>query len=409
MLGGVNGFLKPIAFVALMLGLLQFAKEAPTLIKDLFAGGDLFKGLNLKPGVKQRIQDNEYAMRGINGISSGVGGAIGRVRTLKKDLKENEKLTFRKGVGGAIAGFNAGAIKGLSSKNRSLKMDDILNESVEGAQRAEDFKTARKQFFDGTAGKQFAKKFSDAYDDIGQIASDGKDSFDVQQANEVSRRVKVILDKVNDNENVKKAKEQKERVMAQLESEMAWKSDAEIRQAYTKYENDIYKTSAYQKSIKEAAQNAGVNTNDKVAMTAFAQSFYNQSKANFTSDDYRKLLKMGVLSEQDDNISRESKEALNKIDNIKAMATTIKNKNNETLRASNGHLNQNVVDSINQINGILSNLETNGSLSGTEISDLKTANKALSSVKKSKDNMDELRKLDKSSSSNTSSSGDSKK
>ena len=78
-----GGFLlKAIATVCLILGLLKFAKEAPNLIKTIFAsaGGGLLAGVDLKPGVKRRISENEYAMKGISTATGALGGAIGTVK-----------------------------------------------------------------------------------------------------------------------------------------------------------------------------------------------------------------------------------------------------------------------------------------------------------------------------------------
>lgn len=77
---GVDGgiFTKAIATVCLILGLLKFAKDAPQLFKTIFAsGGGLFAGLDWKPGMKRRVSENEYAMKGIGATTGLVSGALG--------------------------------------------------------------------------------------------------------------------------------------------------------------------------------------------------------------------------------------------------------------------------------------------------------------------------------------------
>lgn len=77
-----DGLTKCIATVCLILGMLQFAKDAPDLFKTLFSnGGNLFSGLNFSPKIRSHVESNPYAMKAIGmgtGMAGGVAGAIGK-------------------------------------------------------------------------------------------------------------------------------------------------------------------------------------------------------------------------------------------------------------------------------------------------------------------------------------------
>ena len=98
---------KGFAMVCLILGLLKFAKEAPDLVKTLFSnGGNLFAGMNLKPGVKKRIEENDYAMKGISTVTGGVGGMVGNA------FRAGNEFYRRHNQGTGNAANKAGAIGG---------------------------------------------------------------------------------------------------------------------------------------------------------------------------------------------------------------------------------------------------------------------------------------------------------
>ena len=48
--------------------------------------GGIMNGLDFKPGVKKRITDNEYAMKGASTAIGGAGGAIGNFGNAFFDL-----------------------------------------------------------------------------------------------------------------------------------------------------------------------------------------------------------------------------------------------------------------------------------------------------------------------------------
>lgn len=88
-----NLFVKIISTVILILGLLKFAKDAPSLFKAIFTtGGTLFDGLNLKAGVKSRIEDNPYAMKGLSYGASAAGRTRALFRTNYEDAQKQARF-----------------------------------------------------------------------------------------------------------------------------------------------------------------------------------------------------------------------------------------------------------------------------------------------------------------------------
>lgn len=106
----ITGIAKPIAMVAVLLGLLKFAKDAPELVKTLFSTG-AFGSLNLKPGVRGRVTSNEYAMRGLSGAGGLVFGGI--TSAVKQGRKRyNEIQTAEGGTGNKTRGLGRSVLQG---------------------------------------------------------------------------------------------------------------------------------------------------------------------------------------------------------------------------------------------------------------------------------------------------------
>lgn len=164
---GVKGdpFVKAITMVVLILGLLKFAKEAPELFKSLFDnGGGLFKGLNFKPGVKGRIESNEYAMKGMSAVTGAALGTVGnfaqRYRQAQFDKDGNEFKNSHKTFSALTAltaaprGLITGARSGLKNSSSTLKgLKDTGYSAIADAHTSEenafnrDFRTAIRQTY----------------------------------------------------------------------------------------------------------------------------------------------------------------------------------------------------------------------------------------------------------------------
>lgn len=149
-----GGFLtRALATVCLILGLLKFAKDAPQLFKTIFAsGGGLFAGMDWKPGMKRRVSENEYAMKGIGAATGIAAGGLGAGVMAFRNSRMNAQteggngalLANLKGLGaGARAmtrGAYAGAKNGLKNAPTEFSGKAIANsmgQSVNAGQAAE--------------------------------------------------------------------------------------------------------------------------------------------------------------------------------------------------------------------------------------------------------------------------------
>ncbi len=139
--------LKGITAVVLILGLLKFAKEAPELFKSIMDnGGNLFKGINFKPGARKRIEDNEYAMRGISVGAGLAGGAAGAVVKRWEQGGVNDDGTARKNMlpframaalTAAPRGVISGARSGWQTNMKKLNKESLKNTAAAGVAEAQ--------------------------------------------------------------------------------------------------------------------------------------------------------------------------------------------------------------------------------------------------------------------------------
>ena len=132
-----NSLVRCAATVCLILGLLKFAKDAPELIKTMFStNGGLFSGLNLKPGVAKRMEENTFGMKAIGAGLGAVSGAIGAGRnafnasTAKRDDKDNvgkryDARALGATVIGATRGMLAGGKHGMQHQSEKFSKKDI--------------------------------------------------------------------------------------------------------------------------------------------------------------------------------------------------------------------------------------------------------------------------------------------
>lgn len=141
--GAGSGLTKCIATVCLILGMLQFAKDAPDLFKTLFSnGGNLFSGLNFSPKVRSHVESNPYAMKGIGTLagaaSSGVGAVAKRFRESYAAGGGNATGTSSvlKSLGAGLTALPRGLVSGgrAGFKNSPTKLtrDELKNTAAAG-------------------------------------------------------------------------------------------------------------------------------------------------------------------------------------------------------------------------------------------------------------------------------------
>lgn len=156
-----NDFLlRSITMVILILGLLKFAKEAPELFKSLMDnGGNLFKGLNFKPGARKRIEENEYGMKAISTVTGAGAGVIGNVAKRWKQTDKNDPLWGRVLTAATAAprGLVSGGRSGWKNNSKTIKgLGNTANAALADAHASEqraydsDSHTALRQAFRDT-------------------------------------------------------------------------------------------------------------------------------------------------------------------------------------------------------------------------------------------------------------------
>lgn len=116
--GDGNFFVKTLAIVFVILGILKFAQDAPALFKEFFGDAGSFK----LRSPKQQLTDNKLAMGGLGMATGGLMGMAGNY--YKSTHDENGKKiegSTGKGVssafGGLVGGARRGAVHGSKAKD----------------------------------------------------------------------------------------------------------------------------------------------------------------------------------------------------------------------------------------------------------------------------------------------------
>lgn len=300
---GVKGdfFVKAITMVVLILGLLKFAKEAPELFKSLFDnGGGLFKGLNFKPGVKGRIESNEYAMKGMSAVTGAALGTVGnfaqRYRQAQFDKDGNEFKNSHKTFSALTAltaaprGLITGARSGLKNSSSTLKgLKDTGYSAIADAHTSEenafnrDFRTAVRQTYrdnrdDGrtnaedsmlldhikTNGGEYLNKKMAFFGNVGGGLKNFGDELSGKNQTFSSREVE-NLNKISGS-------------LSSLENYVKSGFD-KVTDSIIKAKNDALK-----KKYDEAAKNPGVDYSDEIKKINDTYSkLINQAKATYLS------------------------------------------------------------------------------------------------------------------------------
>lgn len=194
-----NVFTRALATVCLILGLLKFAKDAPQLFKTIFAsGGGLFAGLDWKPGMKRRVSENEYAMKGLGGaVGLAAGGVGAAVMAGRKAYNENAPegdvgtdKAWAAALGAGIRGLGHGAISGARNgfKNAPTEFSgkgiaNAANAGVSAGQAAEVKAANNREQYGGFLhplqsidkhATEFSENIVEGWHNIGSTLSGGK-------------------------------------------------------------------------------------------------------------------------------------------------------------------------------------------------------------------------------------------
>lgn len=118
-------FIKTLALVVVILGILKFAQEAPALIKEFF--GDSGRFALKSPG--KQLSENKLAMGGLGAIGGGLSSMAGNSYKAVKDGKKLGAITS--GLGGLVGGARRGAKEGYSAKDFSGLKKGIMQAKYE--------------------------------------------------------------------------------------------------------------------------------------------------------------------------------------------------------------------------------------------------------------------------------------
>lgn len=116
--GDGNFFIKTLAIVFVILGILKFAQDAPALFKEFFGDAGTFK----LRSPKQQLTDNKLAMGGLGMATGGIMGMAGNYYKSTHDENGNKiEGSTREGIasaaGGLIGGARRGAVHGSKAKD----------------------------------------------------------------------------------------------------------------------------------------------------------------------------------------------------------------------------------------------------------------------------------------------------
>lgn len=300
---GVKGdfFVKAITMVVLILGLLKFAKEAPELFKSLFDnGGGLFKGLNFKPGVKGRIESNEYAMKGMSAVTGAALGTVGnfaqRYRQAQFDKDGNEFKNSHKTFSALTAltaaprGLITGARSGLKNSSSTLKgLKDTGYSAIADAHTSEenafnrDFRTAVRQTYrdnrdDGRTNAEDSML-------LDHIKNNGGEWFNKKKAffGNVGGGLNNFVDELSGKNQTFSSREVENlnKISGSLSS-----LENYVESGFDKVTDSIIKAKndALKKKYDEAAKNPGVDYSDEIKKINDTYSkLINQAKATYLS------------------------------------------------------------------------------------------------------------------------------
>lgn len=255
-----DGFTKCVATVILILGILRFCQDAPGLFKEIFdTGGGLFSGINLKPGVKNRLEENKALMKGYNKTATIAGGAIGQFKRqyeLNRKtagntvVSENKGKAFLSAMPAALRGVVQGAkqksnqttISSDAFKNAMLDSSNAVNKDFYANEKLVQKAENRAQYLrnitqTGEEDAMTRKEARDVYreankkarvdyrEDRRQTRSDAKDYFNEQlagggqQVSVSAQSLKTITDNIKNIVDNAKTPALDDRIKA-LESEM---------------------------------------------------------------------------------------------------------------------------------------------------------------------------------------------
>jgi len=194
-----NGILKLIANVIVILGALQFAKDAPKLIENLIGSNG-----KITWRIKDKLNENEYAKRAISGVGA-IGGnfakeALNLAANTKKAEKGTRTKAFFSGLGSSVTRLPGNVVYGAYRGWRNGGVDISQMGNAVGTSMGE-----TTSMFDARNAKKENNKLLREQYNIPKILGFGNLAANALDFNNVHLKdwkwLDELVDKINNNKN----------------------------------------------------------------------------------------------------------------------------------------------------------------------------------------------------------------
>ena len=181
-------FIKLLAIVVVILGILKFAKDAPKLLEDVFS-------VKIpQMSLKKKIDDNEYALRGASMLGGAGATAVGNVI---KGISEGKGVggVLKTGLGGLIGGGRQGWVqsRGLNDVG---KIKDTIVSARSTADEHRDEREAQNRMLEN----QWIAEHGDEYrDTLRRLYPQMTDDQIEEEVKKQAKEYSTIFDRMGDN------------------------------------------------------------------------------------------------------------------------------------------------------------------------------------------------------------------
>ena len=181
-------FIKLLAIVVVILGILKFAKDAPKLIEDIFS-------VKIpQMSLKKKINDNEYALRGASMLGGAGATAIGNVLKARKEGKGFGGV-LKTGLGGLIGGGRQGWVQ-----SRGLNDISKLKDTIVGARSTADEHRDEREAQNRMLENQWIAEHGDEYrNTLRRLYPQMTDDQIEEEVKKQAKEYSTIFDRMGDN------------------------------------------------------------------------------------------------------------------------------------------------------------------------------------------------------------------
>ena len=181
-------FIKLLAIVVVILGILKFAKDAPKLIEEIFS-------VKIpQMSLKKKINDNEYALRGASMLGAAGATAVGNVI---KGIGEGKGVggVLKTGLGGLIGGGRQGWVQ-----SRGLNDISKLKDTIVGARSTADEHRDEREAQNRMLENQWIAEHGDEYrNTLRRLYPQMTDDQIEEEVKKQAKEYSTIFDRMGDN------------------------------------------------------------------------------------------------------------------------------------------------------------------------------------------------------------------